>query len=120
MGALGQPSLSQSSTFSHRVKKDNTTSCGGGDRSSRKKSFAESVRDPVTASWRWSLGRERQVALPDDTGTDSSPDHHLRLLPLFGDGFGAVNWIGDGVAGWQGSAVRFLPILVGSFVQNRL
>ena len=47
-GALGQSNLgqssywSQSSTFLHRVKKDNTTSCGGGgavlggNRSSRK------------------------------------------------------------------------------------
>lgn len=40
MGSLGQSSLGQSSTFSHGVKRDNTTGYGdgavlGGDRSSR-------------------------------------------------------------------------------------
>jgi hypothetical protein len=29
-GPLGQSSLGQSGTFSHRIKKDNTTSYGGG------------------------------------------------------------------------------------------
>jgi hypothetical protein len=89
------------------------------------KIFAESVRDPVITSWRWSLGRKRQVALLDETGTDSSPDHHLRLLSLFGDGL--VQSIGL-ATGWQGGKVArpgrlpytFLAILVGSFVQNRL
>jgi hypothetical protein len=60
---LGQSSLRQSSTFSHLIKKTTLRVTVAALRweviSLLGKIFAESVRDPVIASWRWSLGRER-------------------------------------------------------------